>query len=224
MLMRSMIALVLPVLSLVAAGCTSTDVRSGLLGEVEAVGDDVQVTLEECPAAVQATILDHADGAPIVEIERTTEHGETLFEVDAQGREGIFEFDVAEDGTFRGIEADDDDDGDDDDDADDDDDDDDGDDDEDEDGDVQVTLAECPAAVQATIAQQVGRGSINEIERSPAGNYEVDANGPNGQFEFVVAGDGTYLGPEGDDDGDDDDDDGDDDDDDDDGDDDADDA
>ena len=71
----------------------------------------------------------------------------------------------------------------------------------DEDGDVQVTLAQCPEAVQATIRQQVGDGTINEIERSPAGKYEVDATGANGTFEFVVAGDGTYLGPEEDDDG-----------------------
>lgn len=78
----------------------------------------------------------------------------------------------------------------------------------DEDGDIGVTLDQCPAAVQATIRAQVGGGTINEIERSPAGRFEVDANGADGQFEFVVAGDGTYLGPEvddGDDDGPDDD-------------------
>jgi hypothetical protein len=71
----------------------------------------------------------------------------------------------------------------------------------DEDGDVQVTLGQCPEAVQATIRQYVGDGTINEIEKSPAGKYEVDATGSNGQFEFVVAGTGTYLGPEEDDDG-----------------------
>jgi hypothetical protein len=133
------------------------------------------------------------NGAVIVEIERTTDHGATLFEVDARGQDGTFEFDVAEDGTFRGMEANDADDhgGNN---ADDDDDDD------DDDGDVQVTLAQCPAAVQATIVQYVGGGTINEIERSPEGNFEVDANGADGQFEFVVAGDGRYLGPEGDDD------------------------
>ena len=75
----------------------------------------------------------------------------------------------------------------------------------DEDGDVQVTLAECPPAVQATILQHVGDGVINEIERAPSGNYEVEVAAPNESFEFVVAGDGTYLGD--DDDGDDDDDD-----------------
>jgi hypothetical protein len=183
---------------LALVGCSSTqEVRSGALANGHSNDADEQVTLEQCPPAVQATIKQHAGGAPIVEIERTTDHGEVLFEVDAQGSDGIFEFDVAENGEFRGMEADDDD-GDqaEDDDADD----------EDEDGDVQVALADCPPAVQATIAQYVGKGTINEIERSPADNYEVDANGPDGQFEFVVAGDGTYLGPE-DDDGDDDDDD-----------------
>jgi hypothetical protein len=77
----------------------------------------------------------------------------------------------------------------------------------DEEGDVEVTLAQCPPAVQTTIKNQVGSGSIDEIERSPSGNYEVDATGANGSFEFVVAGDGTYLGPEDEDDDDMDDDD-----------------
>lgn len=66
----------------------------------------------------------------------------------------------------------------------------------DDDGDVQVALADCPAAVQATIRQHVGDRTINEIERSPAGKYEVDASGANGKFEFVVGSDGAYLGAE----------------------------
>jgi len=203
MLMRALTVCVFSIAALLTAGCSSntSEVRSGSLSDAKSGDSDEKVTLAECPAAVQATITQHAAGAPIIEIERTTDHGEVLYEVDVQGPDGVAEFDVAADGTFRGMEADDDDDGGN---GNADDDDDDG---EDEDGDVQVTLADCPPAVQATIAQYVGNGSINEIERSPAGNYEVDANGANSQFEFVVAGDGRYLGPEGDDDDDDDDDD-----------------
>ena len=74
------------------------------------------------------------------------------------------------------------------------------------DDDVQVTFADCPPAVQATITAHLDGGTINEIERSSKGNFEVEVNSANGQFEFAVAGDGTYLGGE-DDDGDDDDDD-----------------
>ncbi|MFN0134235.1 MAG: hypothetical protein ACKVW3_17115 [Phycisphaerales bacterium] len=67
----------------------------------------------------------------------------------------------------------------------------------DEDGDVQVSLEQCPAAVQATIRRYLGDGTIHEIERSPEGRFEVDATGS----EFVVAADGTYLGAEEEDDG-----------------------
>jgi hypothetical protein len=126
-------AMTVPASAFVVAlvGCSSThEVRSGALANGHTNDDDEQVTLEQCPAAVQATILEHANGAPIVEIERTTDHGEVLFEVDAQGSEGIFEFDVAENGEFRSMETDDDDDDD-----DNDDDDDDVDDDDDDDGD-----------------------------------------------------------------------------------------
>ena len=93
-----------------------------------ATGSDEIVTLEECPAAVQQTINARLDGGTIKEIERTTDHGEVLYEVDVQGVDGVVEFDVAEDGTFRGFEEDDDAD-----DSEDDEDDDDGNDDEDDD-------------------------------------------------------------------------------------------
>jgi len=59
---------------------------------------------------VQETILAIVGVGAIDEIERTTDHGEVLYEVDATGDEGEFEFDVAEDGTFHGFEDEDDDD------------------------------------------------------------------------------------------------------------------
>lgn len=68
----------------------------------------------------------------------------------------------------------------------------------DEGGDVAVRLDQCPSAVQATIRTRVGAGALNEIERSPAGRYEVDAADGQGRFEFAVAADGTYLGPDND--------------------------
>ncbi len=155
-------------------------------------GDDEIVMLAQCPVPVQVTIQAHLAGGALREIERTTDHGEVLFEVDVNTGAGILEFDVAEDGAYRGPDLD----------GEDPDDPEDLEDEEgpgpDEDGDVRVTLEECPAPVQATIARHVAGGSVNEIERSPAGNFEVDASGPEGRFEFVVSGDGTYLGPEGD--------------------------
>jgi hypothetical protein len=71
---------------------------------------DAPIALDECPLAVQETIKAHLDGGTITELERTTDHGEVLYEVDLRTDDGVVEFDVAEDGTFRGYELDDDDD------------------------------------------------------------------------------------------------------------------
>lgn len=189
---RQRLILTLTALGFVAAAGAAIGIRAA----VDDDGDET-MTLAQCPAAVRATIQAHLGGGTITEIERTTDHGGVRYEVDVTGAPGRVEFNVGADGTYLGKETDDDGP-----------DDDDGDDGADEDGDVQVTLDQCPGPVQATIHQVVGEGAINEIERSPAGNYEVDANGPDGQFEFVVAADGTYLGGEDDQDEDDGDDEG----------------
>ena len=71
---------------------------------------DERVRLEECPAAVRTTIENamarqaRLSGGAITEIERTTDHGRILFEVDVKTEDGIVEFDVAADGTFVGFE------------------------------------------------------------------------------------------------------------------------
>ncbi len=67
---------------------------------------EIEVTLEECPATVQVTILAHLNGGTIMEIERTTDHGEVLYEVDVRVADGVIEFDVAADGAFRRFEND----------------------------------------------------------------------------------------------------------------------
>ncbi|MCA9279260.1 MAG: PepSY-like domain-containing protein [Phycisphaeraceae bacterium] len=154
---------------------------------------DEIVTLAQCPAAVQDTINAHLNGGTIQEIERTTDHGEVLYEVDVTSNEGVIEFDVAEDGTFQGYEQDDDDNGIDDDEEEDDD-----------ETDVNVTLDEVPAAVKATILANLNGGTITELERSTEDKetvYEVEVDGTR---DFVVAEDGTYLGEEDDDEDDDD--------------------
>jgi hypothetical protein len=84
----------------------------GVAGRTHDDGDEV-VTLAECPPAVQATIRAHLDGGTITEIERTTDHGEVLYEIDVAVGDDVVEFDIAEDGSFRGYESDDDDDDDD---------------------------------------------------------------------------------------------------------------
>ncbi|MGH7133884.1 MAG: hypothetical protein ACREJO_18295, partial [Phycisphaerales bacterium] len=74
--------------------------------------DDQVVTLDRVPAAVRATILQHAAGKPIAEIELGTENGVRVYEIDC----GSKEFKVGVDGAFLGNEPqdNDDDDGDDD--------------------------------------------------------------------------------------------------------------
>ncbi len=60
-----------------------------------------------------------------------------------------------------------------------------------------VTLDAVPAAVRATIDAQLNGGTIDEIERSEkdgAVRYEVDIEHTDGDFELVIAADGTLLG------------------------------
>ena len=160
-----------------------------------------QITLDEAPAAVQATIQAEAQGGSIEEIERETENGKTVYEADVIINGQEVEIKVAPDGTLLGKEVEDDDD----DDNEGDDDDDDDDDDEEE-----VTLDEVPAAVKATILAQAQGGTIEEIERETEDGQvvyeaEVEINGK--EYEIEVAADGTLLDIEEDDDDDDDDDD-----------------
>jgi hypothetical protein len=84
-----------------------------LAGSTLVHADDI-VKLEDCPMPVRETIGAHLGGGTIKEIERTTDHGRVLYEVDVIVGDAIMEFDVAEDGTFLlEDDADDDDDGDD---------------------------------------------------------------------------------------------------------------
>lgn len=153
--------------------------------------DDI-VTLAQCPAAVQDTISAHLNGGTIKEIERTTDHGEVLYEVDVTGDKGVVEFDIAENGAFKGYEQDDDDEGVEDDDSDDD------------ETDVNISIDQVSAAVKATILANLNGGEITELERSSDDGervYEVEVDGTR---DFVVAEDGSYLGEENDDEDDDD--------------------
>lgn len=87
-------------------------------------GKEKKVKFEDCPAAVQKTIKDHANGGKIVEIEKeTTKDGTVLYEAEvktANGKE--LEIVVGADGTLIKVESEDDEDDDDDDDKDEDDD------------------------------------------------------------------------------------------------------
>lgn len=197
---------------LAAAGCandeksamretSSGDARAmGMYGTQDGDEGDEAVALEDCPDAVQATIRAHMDGGTITELERTTDHGEVLYEVDVRTGKGVVEFDVAADGTFRGYEADDDDD------AAGEDFDDDGDDEE-----VEIPLSEVPqAAIDAAKAAVPGI-VFEEAEREIEDGvtvYCLEGEAGGVEYEVEVTADGTVneVETEADDDGEEDDD------------------
>jgi uncharacterized membrane protein YkoI len=200
----------------------SKPVALGVSGTTQARADEA-VSFEHCPAAVQDTISAHLNGGAIREIERTTDHGEVLYEVDVLASGRVVEFDVAEDGTFRGYEGDDgDDEGVADDDDDDDGDDDDGDDDDEgeDDGEQEIPLSEVPdhvrqAAMNAVPGLVLEEAAVETEDGAMVYELEGEANGQ--EYEVEVNEDGQVLEieldeDEGGDDDDGDDDDGDDDD------------
>jgi uncharacterized membrane protein YkoI len=81
--------------------------------------DEEQVSIDEVPAAVKATILKEAQGGTIKEIERETEDGKTVYEAEVIINGEEVEIEVAADGTLLSKEVEDADDDDDDDDDDD---------------------------------------------------------------------------------------------------------
>lgn len=66
--------------------------------------DDEVVSLRDVPAAVRKTIEQRAKGGDIEKIERSTEDGKTVYEVEVDGHRGDFEFVVGQDGSFLGMD------------------------------------------------------------------------------------------------------------------------
>lgn len=189
-------AIVTPLLLFTLAGCgVSSHTETNSLGVVKPDESDEVVAFEDCPDGVQATITDHLDGGTITEIERTTDHGEVLFEVDVRTDDGVVEFDVAEDGTFRGYEndGDDDDDGDGDDDEGGDDDDGDGDDEHEE----EIGLDQVPRKVL-----HAAQGAVDGVldfhkafieHEGDVVVYELQASAGDVAYEIEVTAGGEVL-------------------------------
>ncbi|MHC4500049.1 MAG: PepSY domain-containing protein, partial [Planctomycetota bacterium] len=72
--------------------------------------DEEQVSIDQVPAVVKATILKEAQGGTIKEIERETEDGKTLYEAEVIINGQEVEIEVAADGTLLGKEVEDEDD------------------------------------------------------------------------------------------------------------------
>ncbi|MBN2490080.1 MAG: PepSY-like domain-containing protein [Planctomycetes bacterium] len=122
--------------------------------------DEEQVSLEQLPPAVRATIEKHAAGATLKEIEKETRNGVVTYEAEIV-RDGVtYELKVAADGKFLAMEAEGQ---------------------EVEDGEKKIALEEAPPAVQAAIRKVVGEHPIKEVLCETHGGimayeaeYEVD--------------------------------------------------
>ncbi len=174
----------IPVIVLAGAGialCIGAVATQQLGGD-----DEVSVSIDQVPAAVKAALL--AQGGTINEIEVETENGQAVYEAEVviDGKE--VDIEVTADGTVLGKEADDE--GDDADDADDE---------EDDEDEVQVSLAEVPEAVKATILKEAGGAEIKEIEKETEDGqviYSAEAIIGGQETDIEVAPDGTLLGKE----------------------------
>jgi uncharacterized membrane protein YkoI len=168
-------------------------VRDGKKTEVEVdaagklLSTEVEISLDDVPAAVKATILKAAGGAKIAEVEKEIANGVTTYEAEfvADGKE--VEITVAADGKLLEREVEDD--------ADDDDDDD-GDDDDDDEDEEEVSIDQVPAAVKATILREAKGAAIKEIEKETKNGktvYEAEFVVGGKEIEIKVSADGTLL-------------------------------
>lgn len=146
--------------------------------------DDIEVSIDAVPPAVRATILAQAQGNTVREIEMDTENGVTVYEaeviIDGQETDIL----VAADGKLLGTKVEDEE-GDDEDEADD----------EDED-EGQVSPAELPEAVRATLEKVAPNGEIKELERETEDGrtqYAADVVIDGQVFDIEIAPDGTLL-------------------------------
>lgn len=173
----------------------------GAIATQQILDDESEVSIDQVPDAVRATLLAQAGGGTIQEIEMDTEDGKTVYEAEVLINGVEVDIEVAADGTLIGTETEDEDD---DDDAnDDDDDDEDADDEEDEDDDEeQVSIDELPAAVKATIMAEAGGKEIREIVKESDDAqvvYEAEVIVDGKEVDIRVSPDGTLLGTEADD-------------------------
>lgn len=135
--------------------------------------DEEQVTLDQIPAAVKATILKESAGGKITEIERETKNGKTVYEAEFLLDGNEIEIKVAPDGTLLGREVEHE-----------------GDDEDD------LTLDQVPEAARAALLKLAGGARILKAEREREHGvlvYEAQwaANGT--KHEAAVTADGTLI-------------------------------
>ncbi|MCH8804501.1 MAG: PepSY-like domain-containing protein [Planctomycetes bacterium] len=104
--------------------------------------DEQEVTLDQVPAAVKATILKESAGGKITEIERETKNGKVTYEAEFMLNGQEIEIKIAPDGTLLGREVEDE-----------------GDDEDD------LTLDQVPGPARAALLRLAGDAKIVEVER-----------------------------------------------------------
>lgn len=134
--------------------------------------DEQEVTLDQVPAAVRATILNEAAGAEIKELERETENGRTIYEAEFLLNGAEVEIKIAPDGTLLAREI------------------------EDEDDEDDLAIGQVPQPARAALLRLAGSAQIIKAERETENGivvYEAAwvANGT--RHEAAVTEDGTLL-------------------------------
>ncbi len=173
---------------LVAAGLA---LCIGAVATQQTAEEEREVSIDQVPAAVKATILAQAGTGTIEDVELGNENGQVIYEADViiDGQE--IEIKVAPDGTLVAKDGENDE-------ADDE-----GDaeetDDEDDEQEEQVSLADVPEAVKAAIVKEAGGNEIKEIEKETEGSrtiYSAEVAIDGQEVDFEIAPDGTLLGRE----------------------------
>jgi uncharacterized membrane protein YkoI len=154
--------------------------------------NETELSIDQVPGAVKATILAEAQGGAVGEIEMTTKNAQVIYEADVVIGGQKLEVKVAANGTLLSKAADDED----------------GDDEEadneneDDEADIKVALADVPEAVRATIAKEAAGAEVKEIEMETEDGqtiYSAEVVAGGQEVEFEISPDGTLLGREVDD-------------------------
>jgi len=159
-----------------ALGAIGTAGISVVLAEDEEV-----VSLDQVPAAVRTTIEQHAGQHPIAKIERETENGAVVYEVEQRVNGQEVEFQVSASGEYLGPEAeeaDDDDDG------------------EEDDAEENVAWDELPKAVQDGLATALGGATPEDLARELEHGlvtYEAEYEANGAEYAVKVSDNGNIL-------------------------------
>ncbi len=112
----------------------------GTLSELNLAVDKDEIALEDCPAAVQATLKSESFGEKIADVGKDMKYGVTIYETTVEHKGKAFEIVVAEDGTLveKVLVI----------------------------TDEEITLEKCPDAVKTALRTHAEGGTIGPITRS----------------------------------------------------------